>query len=34
MIMDKKTFRMNVTSAKVSAQLSCVLMTEGEVPGT
>ena len=33
MIMDKKTIRMNVTSAKVSAQ-QCVLMAEGEVPGT
>jgi len=33
MIMDKKTFRMNVTSAKMSAQ-QCVLMAEGEVLGT
>ena len=32
-IMDKKTIRMNVTSAKVSAQ-QCVLMAEGEVLGT
>ena len=32
--MDKKTNGMNVTSAKASAQLSCVLMAEGEVHGT
>ena len=31
--MDEKTIRMNVTSAKVSAQ-PCVLMVEGEVLGT
>jgi hypothetical protein len=34
MIIDKKTFRMNVTSAKVSALHSSVLMVEGEVLGT
>ena len=32
--MDKKTIGKNVTSAKVSAQRSCVLMAEGEVLGT
>ena len=32
--MDKKTNGMNVTSAKVSALLSSVLMAEGEVLGT
>jgi hypothetical protein len=32
--MDKKTKGLNVTSAKVSAQFSCVLMAEGEVLGT